>query len=500
MKVLFVFVNVQEHLPCWSPAIQALSSVLKLHGHSTALIHVARGFVPDKIRCVLAEVKKHMPVGLIGFSCTSFEFSRVKVLAAAIKHAFPDVPLVLGGTHATLWPEDLTRTAFDGFCVGEGEEALLELVEKIEKGEDWLYVKNFCFKLKRVDDGSVGLVRNPVRPFVKNLDSLPMWDWIIMDTRKLLEMRKGWLGAVFSRGCPGSCSFCVNDVLRKIKGKEGYTRRRSVENAIVELKYVIGKYPVRVVNIEDDLLVQDRRWITEFAVRFRKEIFLSSGIRFKIESRVDVFDESLARVLAEGGCQEVQFGVETANVDLLKILDKRITRKQVAEAFSLCDKYKMKTMSFLMLGVPGETEATIGETLDLMVQVKPGLIISNFYQAVRGTRLYDYCVSHGLLRRHVVEEGDFRRDSMLRLKGISRKRLVWFGRLMPWHLNVRMGLAGYAEALDMFQDVRGASVRKQLEQILLTDKRLDAETLELHFRFFGFKPNYTEKVGERVEA
>jgi len=492
MKVLFVFVSCYT-IPCWSPAIQALSSVLKAHGHETSLVYVGEGFVPDKINTILSEVKKQEPFDLIAFSCTSLEYGRVKQIASAVKRRYTNILVILGGTHSTIKPDDLGESPFDAFCLGEGEEALLELVERLEKGENYYDVQNFHFKTRLGQ-----IIKNHVRPFIKDLNILPFWDWEVIDTRKLLAMRKGWLGVTFSRGCPCNCSFCVNETLREIKGREGYTRRRSVANVIAELKFLVETYPAtKVVNFEDDLLVQDWKWISDFGEQFKREIYEKTGIKYKIESRVDVFNERLAKALSESGCQEVQFGVETANPGLLKILNKGTNQTQIINSFKLCDKYKMKTMAFLMFGIPTETEDTVLETLDLMVKVKAGLTIANFYYPIRGTRLYNHCIEHGLFRKNASDYGDYRRDSILKLPTISHKKLVWYGRLWPWHLNAHMGLTAYADAALKFHDVRAGGMKRSREIILKTDRKLDAITRVLHYRFFGFKPNYTERVDSK---
>jgi radical SAM superfamily enzyme YgiQ (UPF0313 family) len=153
---------------------------------------------------------------------------------------FPEVLRILGGSHATIQPEDFPTSNFNIFCVGEGEQSMVELCEAIEHGKDWSHIPNFITKW--------GV--NPVRGFLKDLNALPFWDFDIIDTKKILAMRKGWLSISFSRGCPYECTFCINHLYKKIEiGPEDklsdYLRRRSPIAAINELQSLVEKFHVK---------------------------------------------------------------------------------------------------------------------------------------------------------------------------------------------------------------------------------------------------------------
>jgi radical SAM superfamily enzyme YgiQ (UPF0313 family) len=371
MNINLVFPNIHTPLS-FSPALQIISAVLKKEGHIVTLTHINKDMIPNEDKDIMEDIIKNNP-DLIGFTSTSFEYNRVNELAGIIKNVL-NIPIILGGVHATISTEDFKDSNFDAFIVGEGEKIIVDIANGKVEPKGILYGES-----------------------TRDLNELPFFDWDLFDSKKIIESKNGWLDINLSRGCPFKCAFCCNDILNKIK-KISYTRRRNVDNSINEILYVMSRFNVSVISFLDDEFLADRKWLLEFLNRFIKEIKLT----FKIEARVDTFDEDKAKLLKKSGCIEIQFGVESGSEKVREFLYKRITDQDIEEAFNLCRKYKINTYAYIMIGIPIETEEDLEETFIFLSKIRPNIIRPTFLCPVKGTKIYDYCYNNDLFKKNVT--------------------------------------------------------------------------------------------------
>ena len=219
MRVAFVVRD-----PAVKYSLMCLSAFLKREGHHCDLILASRE--KDLVRAVREREAK-----VVAFSCTSGRHVWATEVGRAFKKHL-DVMTVIGGPHATYFPELIADEAFDVVCLGEGEEAFLELLDKAERGESIGDIQNLWVKEDRE------IRRNPVRPLIDNLDSLPFPDReLYMQFPFIREFQRDTFSFMTGRGCPYDCSFCYNGAGKALyKGKGRYVRRMSVENAIKELR------------------------------------------------------------------------------------------------------------------------------------------------------------------------------------------------------------------------------------------------------------------------
>jgi len=477
-KLLFVYPNFGTPYSFHS-GIRILSAILKENGYSVDMLHLHEEYgLPDEAEVIISEVKRHAP-DLIGFTATTFEYKAANRITGELKKAFPDVPIILGGVHATIKPDDLESSNFDGFCIGEGENALIDLVEKIEKGEDYSDTGSFWFKTKG------GIVQNPQLPVIENLDELPFYDMEILDTRKILEIRDNWLNIGFSRGCPYDCSFCINSLLKKITCPDGnlktYLRKRSVSKVISEFEDIIGKYGkyIEVFNFDDDLLMLYRDWMKEFARKYKERIYEKHHITYAINARVETMDEEVIALMAQSGCREIRIGFETGSFELRKnMLNKAITDEQLINAFALCNKYGIRTNAFAMIGIPGETHETISQTFRLLSILKPYLIRLTFLHPISHTAIYDYCQEHGLFKKGLSVIDQFT-ESPLRFDYISDADLLRYRLLFPWYLNTYLPVEAnrYSQLIESFRDMSYDELRKPgtSERVIEMDAEISSE-------------------------
>jgi radical SAM superfamily enzyme YgiQ (UPF0313 family) len=316
--------------------IRVLSSYLKRKGHSTRLVFMPDvvsmatngvdfvGSYPDRVADQLAELCQN--AGLIGFSLATNYFNKVGDLADRVREKV-SVPVVWGGVHPTVSPEECLEHA-DYVCVGEGEEALLELADRLEGEERPLDVPNMM-----VSDGGRA-VMNPLRPLISDLDSVPSPDYSLEDHHVMLGdeivplteplMRDFWTAGsnfddagsiiyetIWTRGCPYHCSFCINDYLLELYSGERFYRKRSVDHLMSELLSVREMYPWfnRLVFVDDCFAAVNLEDLRAFTERYREEI----GLPFFCLLTEDYMIEKRLRPLLDAGLSRAEVGLQSAS-------------------------------------------------------------------------------------------------------------------------------------------------------------------------------------------
>ncbi|WP_238651769.1 B12-binding domain-containing radical SAM protein [Paenibacillus piscarius] len=492
-KMLFIYPDIGSNSISFSPAIEILSAVLEQQEVEVELIHIhEKHGVPFDHQILFEQIQQASP-DVIGMTSTSYQYDISNEIAGQLKERGIKVPIVLGGIHANISPEDLKESKFDAFCTGEGEVPLSEMFRRIRTGEELTTIPGFHFKSA---DGRV--ITNPASKVIRNLDDLPMRNYGIMNTQQILTLKNKWLSIAFSRGCPYACNFCINQKLKlnhrqTESGK--YFRINSVNRALSELTGLIDKYGahIDVINLDDDLLILEKEWFIEFANRFEKEIFKPYGIKYAINVRANLINEELISVMARSGCDLVRVGFETGNQEMRnRVLGKGISNRHLFQVFDLFHKYELRSLAFAMLGIPGETESSIQDSLNMLRKLQPTLIRMAIFEPFIGTPLYDYCIENGLIDNgNQTHENCFDR-SALSFKDLSQSQLQLYHILFPWHLN--LGFVGeystlYKELITTYS--RLDQEQHSLEGIrarILMDDRIISEKLNkegiAHYEYF----------------
>jgi len=403
-----------------SIGIASISAAAKAKGHETTLL-CPWDFEPVEITKKMIDYKPD----LVAISSVSGQFELTKKIISWL-HMHFKVPIVLGGIHATVAPEDAIETpGIIGICIGEGDTAFVELISKLEKGEDYYHIPNFWFK-----DSEGNIIKNPPRGVIKNLDELAFPDRSIFEP--YLDNEDQIVEFMFSRGCIFQCRYCINHVMHKIYGIAGYLRVRSVDNCLQEIKSVVTKYkethngqvPKRL-EFHDDTFMLHRKWFNEFCEKYAAEI----GLPFACNGRVETMDEEVVLLLKKANCVEVKIGLESGNEKIRKeVLNRQMSNEQIIKVFDLCNKHGLTTSSFNMIGVPGETEETIMDTILLNRRIKPTVAGVSIFYPFKGTELYKTCLDNGYIsERKTISfyEG----KSVLNLPTISHEKIEYYFRL-----------------------------------------------------------------------
>ncbi len=454
MKVLFIYPNLYSQVG-FSYAIGCLSGMLKAHGHQTSLLNINEKLAPiPSDQELLDRVRAYEP-GLIGFSVVTNQYRYALQVARLLKEN-TDIPLICGGVHPTMAAEAvLASGAFDYVCVGEGEGALLELANRLEKGEETTNIANLWCR----QDGKT--IRNKVRPFV-SLDELPPLDYEVFDFQRLIDAKHGWVGVMTSRGCPFRCSYCFNHRLVEIyrqdlglaTGKLNYIRHRQPADVVAELEWLLANYAnINTFILDDDLFTVDKQYLLEFCKLYSRRV----KVAFVCNAHVSIFDGEMAEALKGAGCKIVKFGIESGSPRVRReVMNRHMSNDKIMSAFKEAQDVGLHTSAFVMMGLPTETREEILETTDLLARVRPGRFRWAVFFPYPGTRAYELAESLGLIDHARMEElSNFTDASCLDFGPDENLFIDKLSQVFPWFVNARCDFPASKTYQKFVEDLQG---------------------------------------------
>lgn len=412
MKVLFVYRGAE-----WL-GVEILSAVLQKKGHRTGLLFHP-GFGDVEIQSAFLEnvfniddhlllMANHASPDLICFSMVTNLYPWASKLGARIKKML-DVPIIAGGIHPTVaYERILSKKIFDAVCVGEGEEAICDVVEAIEQKKSLEGIRNILTPQ--------GELKDPIslRPLIQDLDALPFPDKEPFYRAGCFKER---LYVMTGRGCPFNCTYCFNRQYRQLNAPGKYIRRRSVESVVDEIKYFLLKYPIKEIFFYDDIFSLDIQWLERFSEIYRKQIALP----FKALVHPQTISAEMAALLAQAGCVRVDIGLESGSERVRQeILERKVPNQTIIDACRALMDQGIEVCTLNVIGIPGETEQELEQTFSLNKLIKPnGIIVSTLYP-FPGTVIFQKAIAEGYLPGHQVEkvldgEGGYKEGTPLRL-------------------------------------------------------------------------------------
>lgn len=321
----------------------------------------------------------------IGITATTSIIDNGLEIARLCKNAFPKSKVIMGGVHPTVMAEEvLDNQSVDFIVRGEGELALLDLVQ----GRDVGSIGGVSYKL----DGKI--YHNDNRPVIENLDSLPFPAYHLLPMQKYYPAfgaykRLPAISMVTSRGCPGKCTFCYGDMLG------GHIRQRSAQNIIDEIKFLKAKYGIKEICFYDDTFTVFKDNFKQFCRLLIKD---KIHISWSCFSRVDFVDEEMLRGMKEAGCHQIMYGIESADKEILKNINKRFSFEQANRVIDLTKKAKIDVRAAFMFGNPGETEETMRRTIHYAIKSSPDIVVFNITTPYPGTQMFKWAKERGYLR------------------------------------------------------------------------------------------------------
>lgn len=359
-----------------------------------ALLTVAKplldnGYKAEILDCRISDYRKADLSGVLCVGITSVsgeQLVEAMKVAEHVRLTDPRIPIIWGGPHATILPEQTVASEYVDIAVlGEGEETLLELVRKMDQGQSWDSVKGISFK----KDGKV--VTTPPRELL-NIDAVSHLPYHLLQAGAYpnLTYKFEYLS---SRGCPHSCGFCstVANFGRTWRGK-------SPEVVIDELAHVIELlHPEKIVFVDANFfrdksraikicrLLKEKNWPVEFFACCRCDYFSS-------------YEPSFVNLIREAGFTKLGFGAESGSDRVLKFIGKHTTAAQILETTRKCGENGLIPVFSFMVGFPTETDEEVEATLRLCDQIRavhPGAMINGIipFSPFPRTPLTDLVVS-----------------------------------------------------------------------------------------------------------
>lgn len=336
-------------------------------------------------------VRREKP-DIIGFSNVTPTAPGVTRLSQYCRQHFPDIKLMQGGVHATVFSELLLASGETDFVIhNEGEVTTVNLITALANGDELTEVKGISY----MEDG---LVRhNTPQPMVEDLDTIPFPAWHLLDWEqyRLFNFARVASPATLvlgSRGCPYRCNFCSLTVM-------GHTRRkRSIKNLVDECEYMWDRYGFKQMAYVDPIFPISKKE----SLAFRDEV-VKRGLQkhqvWTTETRVDLMDYDTVDAMYESGCRRVMFGFETGDAETLLAIEKDFEIQQAYEAVRLCKKVGMEVIGFFIIGSPGETERSINMTIDFSCDLGIEFAKYTCFVPYPGTPIYYDFLKDGTLKK-----------------------------------------------------------------------------------------------------
>ncbi len=378
----------------YSEGLASISAVIKQGGYNVKLFHMHYKYEEEEFK---KEIKKYN-ADLIGFSIRTTMFVYSKSIIKWAKEACQRSFIFAGGYHAMCAPLELLNIdKIDAVCVGEGEYPTLELMNKMSNNKNYYDVKSFYFNTSK------GQIINEIRPLIEDLDDLPFPDFELFDYDNLISTKVNGLLVMVSRGCIFSCTYCGNSLFRSIyPNKEKYARFRSPENAIKYLKILLNKYPkTKFINFRDAIFNMYAKWFNEFIELYNKEIKLP----FTCNLRFDLLNEEVVKKMAEAGCYQIDIGLESGDEEIRKKYLKRFTTdEQMINSCNWFNKYKIKTLTYNIVGLPYENLHKVLKTIKLNSKLKADEMIPNIFTPFPQTELEQIARKVGKINENLESE------------------------------------------------------------------------------------------------
>jgi radical SAM superfamily enzyme YgiQ (UPF0313 family) len=377
-----------------------------------ALIHLAaplveRGYevkivdsavTRDCTSAVLREIEGAVCLGIS--MVTGPMITQGVLVAKAVRNARPELPIVVGGWHASILPEQTLRAPYvDAVVKGQGELTLLEIVERYARGErDLDGVKGSLFKR----DGRV--VWNPDRGYT-DIGVLPKRPFDLVDFEAYVRKCDGtrWILYCTSHGCPWDCSYCSN---ASVYGRNW--KPLSPEAAVTEIAELTRRYALQVVDIIDDNYLVRRDRSLEIAERLIRE---ELGVAYYVQTRTDQIDrlsDAELLTLAQSGLRRIFFGLESGSVKVMRSVNKRLDLETAYRTAERCARVGIRPSFNLIFGLPGEEEADLRDTIavvDRIGRANPDAdFFTNIFSPYPGSPIWPKAVELGVREPQSLEE------------------------------------------------------------------------------------------------
>lgn len=339
-----------------------LAAVLKGHGIDCQVLdRTLDRFGPTD----LAAKARSESLVFVGFYSDSITRDAVCHWISHLRQAAPELPILVGGANAYL-PEPYLKAGASMVCTGEGEEAIVEMVQAIDGAKDLKDIKGIAFSRNGVT------VVNPERPAIGDLDSIPFPRRDIIDIDRyhdwrVLGMRKPYTTMITSRGCHRRCTFCS---VPFVSGRK--VRLRSAGNVLSEIDELVRQYGIRYITFKDDYFAVDPDWEREFCDGLIERGY---DLKWTCQTHPSVFEKDRDRRLErfrKAGCDLLIFGLQSTDPEILKSIRRSPTEPAIVAAnVAAARRIGLQTVVEFICGLPGWSRATLEADVKFALKVRP---------------------------------------------------------------------------------------------------------------------------------
>jgi anaerobic magnesium-protoporphyrin IX monomethyl ester cyclase len=321
----------------------------------------------------------------IGISLMTDHFNGVASLTGKLKLKLPDVPVLWGGIHPTILPEECTYHA-DYVCIGEGYEPTYELLLSLDTGERHPKISGICYRRNNE------YIYNHLRPPMPDVDVLPFMDYGIDDhfmrkgdaivpmTPSLLKRHLGfWYTSFFTHGCPFSCSFCCNSVFHKLDSGYRKIRKHSPEYIAEEIKYVRKLHPfIKMVKFNDDCIMSltesEMERFADLQDQNGRTPFVATGMNPSLVT------EQKVATLVRAGLKRARIGIQTGSEKISReIYNRKNSNDNIVRASEILSKFSKQivpTSYDIILDNPWETPENLVDTYSMIRRLKRPFVLN----------------------------------------------------------------------------------------------------------------------------
>ncbi len=320
-------------------------------------------------------------------------FAAASIFTAQIaKKVKPKSTVVMGGPHASVKADEILHICSDVDYIirGEGEILFLKLISYLDnKKADLNSISGCSYRKGRT------IVHNPSEVSSINLNHFPYPD------RSLLMNENSYnsedMGLIMStRGCPFSCTYCATNTKR--------VSFRSPYHIVKEIIHVKSTYRTTQFTFKDDSFTVNVKKVEELC-----NLLISEKIRINWEcnTRVNLVNERLLRLMKKAGCNFIKVGIESGSEQVLQKMNKKITLVEIREAARLFRKVGIHWTGYFMMGIPGETVDDVHKTIDLLFETEPDFASLGVYEPFPGTKMFEDGIQRGLIKENFTLQDFF---------------------------------------------------------------------------------------------
>jgi len=375
--------NVWRHIDSCTPpyGLAILAAILEENGITVQILDCNALMLPVDL------LVENLPPGrfdIIGITASTALFHNGMAIARICRRHHPEATIIMGGVHPTVLPaECLEEGTVDLVVRGEGERAFLRLV----RGDYPADVPGVSFR----QDGEIIHIPADKRPVDLNANPMPAYHLLPMEryhTALGSSRRSPGIGLIVSRGCPGRCTYCYGHFLGR------NVRFRDPQLIFEEICLLMDIYGIREIAFYDDTFTTYRKKVQALC---KLLIDNRTDLSWSCFSRVDTVDLETLQIMRRAGCHQISVGIESGSEVILENIQKDIDLDRARHMVADCRKAGIIVRACFMFGNPGETRATIRQTIDFAKRLNPDIVLYNMTTPFPGTRMFDWAKSKGYL-------------------------------------------------------------------------------------------------------